>query len=312
MSPTFRKILSIFFTVVFCLPLAPLALGNDLSPSSRRCLSVFEFLQREKDLSWVTSYFKATAVRKKLRPSDIDDTSMVRMLPPELKEKLTTPNQDGFVKLDRKTLIALKNFSEKVIRQRLLNLQRAPDGLRQWDLWVHDKNGKEGSFAIRQLLKPDVGFFGVGHGRAGGNHHVVYPITIQDEALIRVEMDVDKIIELYSKLPGVKSSKVIFYKTCSGGLTDEHGEADAVRLARATGVPVIAPMGILFNRGELIGQSQRQWLTGVKDEHTRVLVPEEKAFRIFNPDGKSKPITFQQLKDLIIRQDQHSRVIYGD
>lgn len=279
-------------------------------PYGRLCKPIIEFLGSDSDIPWVRAGLRVNLARGKIKAQELDKTQAVEQLPKELREKLHDVDEEGNLKEGVNTLRQLRNWAEREIKKRVFNLRRAPEGLRQFDLWVHDKNGSEGGFAIRQLLKPDVGYFGVGHGNAGGDIHVIYPFTVDEKPIVEVQIQVDKVIELYSKLPGVRKSRFIFYKTCSGGLSTNEGEADAVRLARATGVPVIAPMGVLVNRGDIIDGKKRHWTTSVEDEKSEKTLPPGKAFRIVMPDGSSKAISFKRLKELIIRDEFLSRVTY--
>lgn len=292
---------------------AGLGLADEkFAPEPRRCLPLIQALGENPDLRWIRSGLRVRAMREKIKPEEIDLTQAVGQLPKMLRESLAESDAEGYLVDKTDKLRQLRNWADREIKERVLNLTRAPEGLRQFDLWVHDKNGSEGGFAIRQLLKPDVGYFGVGHGNAGGEVHVIYPFTVKGEPIIEVQIDVDKMIETYSKLPGVRSSRFIFYKTCSGGLRSEEGEPDAVRLAKASGVPVIAPMGVLVNSGNVIEGKKRQWETSVETEETEKRLPKNKAFRIFMPDGTSKSLSFKKLKELIIRDEFHSRVIYTE
>lgn len=279
-------------------------------PFRRLCQPIIEFLGSETDITWVRAGLRVNMARGRIKAQELDQTQAVAQLPKEIREKLHDVDEEGNLKDGVNTLRQLRNWAEREIKKRVFNLRRAPEGLRQFDLWVHDKNGSEGGFAIRQLLKPDVGYFGVGHGNAGGDIHVIYPFTVDEKPIVEVQIQVDKVIELYSKLPGVRNSRFIFYKTCSGGLSTKEGEADAVRLARATGVPVIAPMGVLVNRGDKIEGKKRHWATSVEDENSEKTLPQGKAFRIFMPDGSSKAVSFSRLKKLIIKDEFLSRVTY--
>lgn len=283
-----------------------------LRPGFSRCLSIIQALGEKPDLRWIRTGFRVRAIREKIRPEEIDLTQAMGQLPKMLRESLTEADAEGFLAKKTDKLEQLRKWADRKIKDRILNLTRAPQGLRQFDLWMHDKNGNEGGFAIRQLLKPDVGYFGVGHGNAGGQVHLIYPFTVWRKPIIEVQIDVDKMIEIYSKLPGVRSSRFIFYKTCSGGLASQDGEPDAVRLARASGVPVIAPMGVLFNSGNIIEGKKRHWETSVETEETEKLLPKNKAFRIFMPDGTSKELSFEKMKELIIRDEFLSRVTYTE
>lgn len=293
--------------------------GNSFGAPSRRklskgrCQDALEKVAPEKDLSWVKAQFSLKPENRYFKAQDLDETPSFRILPSEIKKKLTTADKDGMVTVDKELRKEIEEWASKMVRDRLSNLEKAPEGFRQLDLWVHDKNGPDGSFAIRQLIKPDIGFFGVGHGAPGGDHHAIYPLTVNHNPILKVEMDVDKIIDVYAKLPGVRSSKYIFYKTCSGGVSGMISEADAVRLARATGVPVIAPMGVLYNEGRIItkGKGQREWESHVSKELGEPALPKNKAYKIFTPDGKQKSLTFKKMIDLIIRDDLKSRVSYG-
>jgi hypothetical protein len=277
------------------------------------CRQVLDRISPDKDLSWVKAQFSALPENRFFKAQDLDETPSFRRLPEDLKKKLTTPDKNGMITVDKALRKGLEDWTAKMVRERISNLEKAPQGLRQLDLWVHDKNGPDGSFAIRQLIKPEIGFFGVGHGKEGGDLHAIYPLTVNHKPILKVEMDVDKIIETYAKLPGVKNSKYIFYKTCSGGLSGLTSESDAARLARGTGVPVIAPMGILYNEGKVIteGKGQREWETHVSTEPGQPALPKNKAYKIFTPDGKQQSLTFKKMVDLIIRADLKSRVSYG-
>ncbi|NBT59266.1 hypothetical protein EBT16_10835 [bacterium] len=190
-----------------------LLLVSTLKAYPVECGPVLEWLSKDNGLEWVKASVRPEILLRKWRPENFDSTQVFQTLPSKLKAKLQAVDQNGFLKIDRLSREALEAHCEKVIRQRLLNLKRAPEDLRQLDLWMHDMNGKEAGFAIRQALRPEVGFFGVGHGEPGGDRHELYPITLNGVPLVRVRMDVEKIIDLYSKLPGVRSSKVLFYKT---------------------------------------------------------------------------------------------------
>ena len=296
--------LLIYVNTGFSVPKIPLP--------KRYCQSVIEALGEPPNLGWIRAGLRLGAASKKIKPEDMDITQAVTQLPTELREKLKKTDDEGYLEDKMNTLRSLRNWADREIKERVLNLRGAPQNFRQFDLWIHDKNGSEGGFAIRQSLKPDVGYFGVGHGNAGGEVHVLYPFTVKSEPVVEVQIDVDKVIEIYSKLPGVRSSRFIFYKTCSGGLPRENSEADAVRLAKATGVPVVAPMGVLVNSGNIVEGKKRQWETSVEEEETEKRLPKNKAFRVFYPDGTSKAISFKKMKELIIRDEFHSKVVYTE
>ena len=306
-------LVSIVLTGAFLVPAPAFGTPGSQGNSNESCRDVLKKVSAEVDLSWVRAQFSATQENRYFKVADLDETPSFRRLPEDLKKKLTTPDENGMVTVDRDLRKGLEEWAGKMVRDRIAHLVKAPEGLRQLDLWVHDKNGPDGSFAIRQLIKPDIGFFGVGHGRAGGDEHAIYPLTVNHKPILKVEMDVDKIIEVYAKLPGVKSSKYIFYKTCSGGLSGFIAESDAARLARATGVPVIAPMGVLYNEGKIVteGKGQREWETYVSTEPGQPALPKNKAYKIFTPDGKQQSLAFKKMVDLIIRDDLKSRVSYG-
>lgn len=307
-----QYVMTTFLTVWLMITSQLFATPQNSQQPSTHCQAVLEFLNSQPNLNWIKADYSLIAARGEIRPADFDNTMALRELPSYLRDQINHTNKNGLWQHKVTTLTGLRNWAERKIKKRITNLARAPEGLRQLDLWMHDKNGKEAGFAIRQFLKPDVGYFGVGHGMAGGDVHAIYPFTIQGKPVVVVEIQVEPIITLFSKLPAVKKSRFIFYKTCSGGLPGEKSEANAIQLARESGVPVIAPMGVLVNNCTGFDDAPPQWRTWVEEEETEKLLHRDESFRVFLPDGTSKRLTFDKMKSLLFKKEFHSNISYSD
>ncbi|MFM8312700.1 MAG: hypothetical protein ACKOA8_00270 [Deltaproteobacteria bacterium] len=280
--------------------------GSANSKNPKECETLF------KKLNWVRARYVGDKEEKKSSPEPIKQNKAFRMIPEDLRESLISISDNtGQGSPSTEVQMRLEAWAYRLIEKRIDNLKKATPNFRQLDFWMYDKNGPEAGFAIRRYLKPEVGFFGVGHGKAGGDFHSLYPVIAGNHSLLQIQLSVNSIIDAYAALPGVKKSSYIFYKTCSGGLGSEDSTADAERLAKATGVPVIAPMGILSNSTKVDSSKHVIWSSGVLiSKKPRIYTDKDSAYRIFTPDGKSEPITFQKMKELLFRPEAHPFIQY--
>jgi len=264
----------------------------------------------------------------RIKAADLDqDTPGFKLMPKELRDKLTTPDPEGFINFTPRLIQEVESWMNQAVSQRVANVLGASESsqLRHLALWNADKNGSNGSSALVQLFRGNVAFLGPGHGSPGGETHSLLPITVKGEPLFVTRINADELWKAFAQLPGVKNSEVIYYRTCSGGLCGtEDVVSNAQRGAQITGKPVIAPMGIAAHGYSGKG-NQRSARPGIWEKSlppsvgqdgrlkggVEGLIPPGEAYRIFYPDGTSKAIDFDTVVARYVQPDKQRRIEYA-
>jgi len=116
----------------------------------------------------------------------------------------------------------------------------------------------------------------------------------------------------FRTLSNVRRSRAIFLSSCNAGLPrqDTNGRvlviSAAERLARESGVDVIAPLGNLSSnvyKGRIV--------FSVRNEDTNRVLGANEAFVRFSPDGTQRVLSFGEMIEALVPAHEHGNVNYG-
>lgn len=236
-------------------------------------------------------------------------------LPPELRallESKDTPDAEKLAKLEAWARERAGKFLARWLQTndgRFLSVMMAFSG---------ESDFRKEEAALLRTVGPDVAVFAPGHGSPGGEEFSAQVFLTSGTPIVRenhfqFKISGDDLIKAYAASKGVKQSKVILFSSCNAGLPKEATEQSAEvspaaqRLAKESGVPVIAPMANLA-----INLVEGKLRVFVIDPDTNRRLPADKAFQKFFPDGRPpEPITFEQAKKELIRPEAAATFNYA-